>query len=143
MLRRNLDGSEARSYLSNAPAATSVWTLGSVGAQRWPIESEFQTEKGETGLAEYEVRSWRGWHRHITLALLAGAFLLQVQQEWGEKMPQVTRQQISRVLRELLPHRTWSRVELLQWLRAMQARNERVKRSHIKRCLANLREVSL
>ncbi len=85
VLRRNLDGSEARSYLSNASAATSLWRLGSVGAQRWPIESEFQTEKGETGLDEYEVRSWRGWHHHISLALLAGAFLLQVQQEWGEK----------------------------------------------------------
>jgi SRSO17 transposase len=83
--RRNLDGSEIKFYLSNAPAATPLPTLGQVGAWRWPIETEFQTEKGETGLDEYDVRGWDGWHHHITLALLAGAFLLTVEQNWGEK----------------------------------------------------------
>lgn len=85
VLRRNLDGSELKYYLSNAPASTSLLTLGQVGAMRWPIETEFETEKGETGLDEYEVRSWQGWHHHITLALLAGAFLLSMQQDWGKK----------------------------------------------------------
>jgi SRSO17 transposase len=85
VLRRNLDGSELKYYLSNAPADTSLWTLGRVGALRWTVETEFQQEKGETGLDEYEVRRWAGWHHHITMALLAGAFLLTVQQDWGEK----------------------------------------------------------
>jgi SRSO17 transposase len=83
--RRNLEGGELKVYLSNAPADTPLPTLGQVGARRWPIETEFQTEKGETGLDEYEVRGWNGWQHHITLALLAGAFLLSVQQEWGKK----------------------------------------------------------
>ena len=85
LLRRNLDGGEPRFYLSNAPAETAVLTLAQVAATRWIIETEFQTAKGETGLDEYEVRSWRSWHHHITLALLAGAFLLTLQQDWGEK----------------------------------------------------------
>jgi len=85
VMRRNLDGSELKWYLSNAPADTPLATLGGVGAMRWPIETAFQMAKGETGLDEYEVRGWVGWHHHITLALLAGAFLLQLQQEWGEK----------------------------------------------------------
>jgi len=85
LLRRNLDGSEARYYLSNAPEDTPLLTLAQVAAARWTIETEFETAKGETGLDEYEVRSWAGWHHHITLALLAGAFLLTVQQEWGGK----------------------------------------------------------
>jgi SRSO17 transposase len=85
LLRRNLDGSEARYYLSNAPADTPVLTLAQVAATRWIIETEFKTAKGETGLDEYEVRSWRSWHHHITLALLAGAFLLTLQQDWGGK----------------------------------------------------------
>ena len=58
-------------------------------------------------------------------------------------MPQVTRQQVSRVLRELLPRRYWSMVELLEWMRDMQLRNERAKRSHLKRRLAKLRKASL
>jgi SRSO17 transposase len=85
VLRRNLDGSEPKYYVSNAPADTPLLELAQVGALRWSIETEFQTEKGETGLDEYEARSWQGWHHHITLALLAGAFLLSLQQEWGGK----------------------------------------------------------
>ncbi|MBI1324084.1 IS701 family transposase, partial [bacterium] len=42
---------------------------------RWAIESAFEQAKQEVGLDDYEVRSWDGWHRHITLALLAHAFL--------------------------------------------------------------------
>jgi SRSO17 transposase len=83
--RRNLDGSEPRYYFSNAPADTSVATLARVCAQRWPIETEFQETKDAVGLDEYEVRSWPGWYRHITMSLLANAFLLTLQQEWGEK----------------------------------------------------------
>ncbi len=58
-------------------------------------------------------------------------------------MPQVTRQQVSRVLRELLPRRHWSVVDLLAWMRDTQLRNERAKRSHLKRRLARLQKLSL
>jgi SRSO17 transposase len=85
VLRRNRDGTEPKAYLSNAPADAPLAQLAAVGAQRWPIETAFQQAKGEAGLDEYEVRGWLGWHHHVTLALLATAFLLQVQQEWGEK----------------------------------------------------------
>lgn len=42
----------------------------------WQIEDGFQQAKNEVGLDHYEVRRWPGWHRHITLALLAHAFLV-------------------------------------------------------------------
>ncbi len=58
-------------------------------------------------------------------------------------MPLLTRQQVSRVLRELLPRREWSVVDLLEWMQDMQLRNERAKRSHLKRRLARLRKLSL
>jgi SRSO17 transposase len=83
--RENLDGSEPRYYLAHAPAETSLATLAWVAAARWPIETEFETDKSDIGLDEYEVRSWAGWHHHITLCLMASAFLLTLQQEWGEK----------------------------------------------------------
>ena len=83
--RRNLDGSEPRYYLSNATEDTPLETLAYVGGSRWRIETEFETEKSDVGLDEYETRSWAGWHHHITLCLLAGAFLLSLQQAWGEK----------------------------------------------------------
>ena len=65
-----------------------------MGGSRWRIETEFQTEKGDVGLDEYETRSWAGWHHHIAMCLLAGAFLLSLQQDWGEKMPRITRPQV-------------------------------------------------
>jgi SRSO17 transposase len=83
--RRNLDGSELKHYLSIAPPDTPLPTLGRVASWRWPVETEFETLKQEVGLDEYEVRGWRGWHHHITMALLAGAFLLCLEQEWGGK----------------------------------------------------------
>jgi SRSO17 transposase len=88
ILRRNLDGSEPKYYFSNAPEDTPLATLARVGATRWTVETEFQTSKGQVGLDEYEVRSWRGWHHHVTLCLLANAFLLALQHDWtgvGEK----------------------------------------------------------
>ncbi len=85
--RRNLDGSEPRYYLSNAPEDTPLETLAYVGGSRWPIETEFETEKGDVGLDEYETRSWAGWHHHIAMCLLGGAFLLSLQGLGGKRCP--------------------------------------------------------
>jgi SRSO17 transposase len=85
--RTNRDGSEPRYYLSNASEATELATLAKVAASRWPIETELQVGKSFVGLDEYEVRTFAGWHHHITMSLLASAFLLILQQEWGEKAP--------------------------------------------------------
>ena len=73
--RQNRDGSEPRYYLSNAPQDIPLETLAYVGGSRWRIETEFETEKSDVGLDEYETRTWAGWHHHITMCLLAGAFL--------------------------------------------------------------------
>ena len=85
LVRRKLDGSDLKFCLCNAPITTSLLKMGQVGASRWHIETEFELEKSEAGLVEYEVRSFAGWYHHMSMALLAGAFLLQMQQEWGEK----------------------------------------------------------
>ena len=130
--RRNLDGSEPRYYLSNAPEDTPLETLARVGGSRWRIETEFETEKSDVGLDEYETRTWAGWHHHIALCLLAGAFLLSLQQAGG-KMPRITRPQVYRVVREMLPRERLGPEELLRLLEAEQLRNERASRSHAKR----------
>ena len=83
--RQNLDGSEPRYYRSNAPEDTPLETLAYVGGSRWRIETEFETEKSDVGLDEYETRTWAGWHHHVAMCLLGGAFLLSLQQAWGGK----------------------------------------------------------
>src|SRR5918912_1947869 len=62
-------------YLTYAPAQTTTADLVRVAGTRWTIEASFEAAKGEVGLDQYEVRSWTGWHRHITLAMLAHAYL--------------------------------------------------------------------
>ena len=76
LVRRSLsDPSELAYYLCFAPVDTPLSKLVSVAGSRWSIEVGFETAKGEVGLDQYEVRSWHGWYRHITLSLLAHAFL--------------------------------------------------------------------
>ena len=62
-------------YLCLAPEEATMRDLVKAAGQRWSIECCFEAAKQETGLDEYEVRSWHGWHRHITLSMLALAFL--------------------------------------------------------------------
>jgi SRSO17 transposase len=62
-------------YLTHAPEETTLAQLVRVAGTRWAIEACFEAAKGEVGLDDYEVRSWTGWHRHITLAMLAHAYL--------------------------------------------------------------------
>jgi SRSO17 transposase len=67
---------ELKVYLSNAPAHTPVAALVRMAGMRWPIETAFEESKGGLGLDHYEVRSWLGWHHHMTLCLLAHNFLV-------------------------------------------------------------------
>jgi hypothetical protein len=85
VFRRNLDGSELKLYLTNAPPGVPLLLLGQVASRRWTIETGFEQTKGEVGLDEYEVHGWRGWHHDVALALLAGLFLLQIKRELGGK----------------------------------------------------------
>ena len=79
LVRRSLrDPEELAFYACCGPAETPLARLVAVAGARWSIEVGFQTAKGEVGLDHYEVRRWAGWHRHITLALLAHAFLVAV-----------------------------------------------------------------
>ncbi len=73
--RSHRDPTDLAYYVVFGPAETSLATLARVAGQRWTIEECFEVAKQEVGLADYEVRSWHGWYRHITLAMLALAFL--------------------------------------------------------------------
>lgn len=62
-------------YLTFAPEGTPLPTLVRIAGARWTVESCFEAAKGEVGLDQYEVRTWTAWHRHVTLAMFALAFL--------------------------------------------------------------------
>ncbi|WP_373559093.1 IS701 family transposase [Streptomyces sp. Ag82_O1-15] len=72
-------------YLGYTPVDAGVDDLVRVAGIRWAIEECFQAAKNECGLDQYEVRRYVGWYRHITLAMLAHAFLAALTAQEGEK----------------------------------------------------------
>jgi SRSO17 transposase len=76
LVRRSLSGpKDVTAYVVFAPQATLLEAVVRVAGSRWTVESSFEAAKGEVGLDDYEVRSWTGWYRHITLAMWAYALL--------------------------------------------------------------------
>jgi SRSO17 transposase len=79
LVRRSTDDPEDLSfYQAYGPEETTLEELVGVCQDRWAIEQCFAEAKGEVGMDHYEVRRWDAWHRHVTLCLLAHAFLVAV-----------------------------------------------------------------
>ncbi|MFJ9012774.1 IS701 family transposase [Streptomyces canus] len=75
LVRRNPSSDELAFYLCWSPKRMPLSELVRVAGTRWCIEECFQAAKGQVGLDHYQVRHWTAWHRHVTLAMLALAFL--------------------------------------------------------------------
>jgi SRSO17 transposase len=86
LIRRSLNRpGELAYYLSNADETVSLVELATVAATRWTIEMCFAEAKSEVGLDQYEVRLYHSWYRHITLAMIAHAWLAYTRLHSGEK----------------------------------------------------------
>jgi SRSO17 transposase len=89
LARRSLsDPKQIAYYLAYAPVKTSLQTLAYVASQRYTVEQCIEEAKGETGLDEYEVRFWHSWYRHITLSMMAHAWLASIRLQEQEKKVQ-------------------------------------------------------
>jgi SRSO17 transposase len=87
LFRRSIsDPSEVSAYIVFARAGTTLAEQVRVAGMRWTVEESIQCAKGEVGLDHYEVRSWSGWYRHITLAMWAQAFLAVIRAETGAEL---------------------------------------------------------
>ncbi|MQA26179.1 MAG: IS701 family transposase [Micromonosporaceae bacterium] len=75
LIRRSLSTGELAFYRCWAPEPTPLAALVRVAGTRWAVEEGFQAGKGQVGLDHYQVRTWTAWHRFVTLAMLALAFL--------------------------------------------------------------------
>jgi SRSO17 transposase len=84
LVRRSLDNpTDLALFLVFTPRAATLAEIVRAAGQRWQIETGFEAAKQEVGLGHYEVRQWEAWYRHITLALLAYAFLAVVRTRAG------------------------------------------------------------
>jgi SRSO17 transposase len=90
LIRRSLsDPSKRAYYRASGKASTTLPEAVQVAGRRWSIEEGLEEAKGEVGLDQYEVRGYRAWYRHITLALLAHAVLVVARAQ--EKKREATR----------------------------------------------------
>ena len=80
LIRRTLSDQGLAFFSTWCPAGTPIELLVRVEGQRWAIEDAFETAKTELGLAHNETRSWHGWHRHVSLVMLAFAMMAVVRE---------------------------------------------------------------
>jgi len=114
ILRKDEGEQKLKYQYSNAPSETPLERLAEMSHSRYWMERAIQDAKGEAGLDEYELRSWRGWHHHITMTILAMLFLLELQLDWKPKAPELTLQDVREILEVILPKREITPEEILK-----------------------------
>ena len=152
LARRSLaNPGELSYYVCYGPAGTTLEELVRVAGTRWSIEESFEEAKGQVALDQYEVRRWDGWYRHITLAMLAQAYLSVVRHqamEQGEKGATTVRDEELIPLtvpevRRLLTRLVWTESHppdfVLYWSRWRRRHQARARMCHYKRRMSYLR----
>ncbi len=87
ILRVDPESGEQKAFLSNAPEPITPTRLITVTGLRLHIEGCFEVGKQDLGMGDYEVRSWSGWHHHMTLVILAHFFLVRLHRGLKKKVP--------------------------------------------------------
>jgi SRSO17 transposase len=87
LIRRNIADGELAFFTTWCPAGTGIDALVRVEGHRWAIEDSFETAKNELGLDHNETRSWHGWHRHVSLVMLAFAMMAAIRHKANQAIP--------------------------------------------------------
>jgi SRSO17 transposase len=87
LIRRSITDGALAFFATWCPAGTPVAVLVTVEGQRWAIEDGFETAKNELGLDHNETRSWHGWHRHVSLVMLAFAMMAAIRRQANTAAP--------------------------------------------------------
>jgi SRSO17 transposase len=90
LIRRNIADGDMAFFSTWCPAGTRIETLVTVEGHRWAIEDSFETAKNELGLDHNETRSWHGWHRHVSLVMLAFAMMAAIRHHANAVTPPKT-----------------------------------------------------
>ena len=138
LVTENLDGTERKYTLSNAPEKTSLRRLVFQQRQRYWVERVFEDGKGTCGLADYQVQKWSGWHHHMALVMLAMHFMLTERLAQHETTPLLSCADIEVLLAHFLPRRDVDEAEVFRQMERRHRLRKRAMQSHARR--AKLRE---
>ena len=87
LIRRRIADDDLAFFTTWCPAGTAIETLVAVEGHRWAIEDSFETAKNEFGLDHNESRSWHGWHRHVSMVMLAFAMMAAIRHHANPPRP--------------------------------------------------------
>ena len=87
LIRRTISDGDLAFFTTWCPAGTTIDTLVAVEGHRWAIEDSFETAKNELGLDHNETRSWHGWHRHVSLVMLAFSMMAVIRYRANDVTP--------------------------------------------------------
>jgi SRSO17 transposase len=90
LIRRNIANSDLAFFSTWCPKGAPLEKLVSVEGCRWAIEDSFEAAKNELGLDHNETRSWHGWHRHVSLVMLAFAMMVVIRHQANVGAPKKT-----------------------------------------------------
>jgi SRSO17 transposase len=133
IVRRNaLSGEDYKYSLCNADTGVSLQRLAFMQGQRFWIERAFEDCKGNCGMADYEVRSWLGWHHHMAMVMIAELFMLKERTKCNETHPLLSCTDIEEMLEYFLPRKKLSPEEFIQSI---------LKRHQIRQALIDAAEI--
>ena len=147
LIRRTIGDGECAYFTTWCPAGTPIETLVAVEGHRWAVEDGFETAKGELGLDHNETRSWHGWHRHVSLVMLAFAMLATIRHRANGGREKISRQQYQneskalvrwsvQEIRRIATRLAQRRIEparVIAWSLWRRAHQAAAQRSHLKR----------
>jgi SRSO17 transposase len=116
LVRREADGSLKYS-LSNLAGGQPLKYYARIQGQRFWIEHAFHEAKSQLGMAQYQVRVWKGWHHHMTLVCMALLFIEQYKAQIEEEVPLLTARDITELLAFYLPRRNKTEAQVHEQIR--------------------------
>jgi SRSO17 transposase len=137
LISENLDGTERKYTVTNAP---ENWTLGKMvyaQRQRYWVERSFEDAKGQCGMADYQVQKWTAWQHHMSLVMMAMLFMLEERLRQKEEHPLLSCKDIEVLLAHFLPRRDVNKAEVIKQVQVRHRLRKQAIESHSraqKRC---------
>lgn len=132
LVRQELDGSDTKFSLSNAPETTDMDTLAEWQSRRYWVERALQDAKGLAGLDQYRVTGWQGWHHHTAMVMLAVLYLLTTRDSLKEFADKLTLKDALEIVKVLVPKRQPTYEEAIEMLREKHENRERSRLARLK-----------
>ncbi len=123
VVRREVGSPETIKYsLSNAPDDTPLLRLAQMQGQRYWVERAFEDGKGDCGLADYQALSWRSWHHHVTMVMLAMLYIAEQRVDAPPGLELLSPRDIVEILKETLPRKPEGKEALVARINARHKR---------------------